>query len=69
MEYVCMYSGKIIKLLHCILSSHTHSYLLQEGYAAVHLAAMYSREETIRHLVQRKADINAVGGVGHAARR
>lgn len=24
---------------------------------------MYSREETIRHLVQKKADINAAGGV------
>ncbi|KAK8397711.1 hypothetical protein O3P69_004474 [Scylla paramamosain] len=34
----------------------------KEGFAAVHLAAMYSREETIRHLVQRKADINATGG-------
>ncbi|XP_069167057.1 serine/threonine-protein phosphatase 6 regulatory ankyrin repeat subunit B [Procambarus clarkii] len=33
-----------------------------EGYAAVHLAALYSREETIRHLVQKKADINATGG-------
>lgn len=39
------------------------SLALQEGYAAVHLAAMYSREETIRHLVQKKADINAAGGV------
>ncbi|XP_050688189.1 serine/threonine-protein phosphatase 6 regulatory ankyrin repeat subunit C-like isoform X2 [Eriocheir sinensis] len=34
----------------------------KEGFAAVHLAAMYSREETIRHLVQKKADINAAGG-------
>ncbi|XP_042235992.1 serine/threonine-protein phosphatase 6 regulatory ankyrin repeat subunit B-like, partial [Homarus americanus] len=36
----------------------------KEGYAAVHLASLYSREETIRHLVQKKADINATGGVG-----
>ncbi|KAG7161085.1 Ankyrin-3-like 5, partial [Homarus americanus] len=35
-----------------------------EGYAAVHLASLYSREETIRHLVQKKADINATGGDG-----
>lgn len=38
--------------------------LFQDGYSAVHLAAMYSREDTIRHLVHKKGDINAIGGVG-----
>ena len=35
----------------------------QDGWSAVHLAAMYSREEAIRALVHRKSDINAQGGV------
>ncbi|XP_042867211.1 serine/threonine-protein phosphatase 6 regulatory ankyrin repeat subunit A-like isoform X3 [Penaeus japonicus] len=38
------------------------NYKNKDGYSAVHLAAMYSREDTIRHLVHKKGDINAIGG-------
>ena len=34
----------------------------QEKYTALHFAAMYSREDTIQHLLQRKANPNLLGG-------
>ncbi|KAL7641412.1 UNVERIFIED_CONTAM: hypothetical protein RMT77_008552 [Armadillidium vulgare] len=34
----------------------------KEGWGAIHLAVMYAREETIRALVHKKADVNATGG-------
>ncbi|CAL4076985.1 unnamed protein product, partial [Meganyctiphanes norvegica] len=34
----------------------------KDGFTPIHLAAMYSKEDTIRHLIQKKADINATGG-------
>ncbi|XP_064110745.1 serine/threonine-protein phosphatase 6 regulatory ankyrin repeat subunit C-like isoform X2 [Macrobrachium nipponense] len=43
-----------------------------DGYAPIHLAATFGREDTVRHLVHRKADINVTGGpkdqsMGHMA--
>ena len=34
----------------------------QEKYTALHFASMYSREDTIQHLLQRKANPNLLGG-------
>ena len=36
----------------------------KEHYSTLHLASMYSREETIKLLLNKKADPTLVGGVG-----
>ena len=35
----------------------------KDGRAAIHYAAQYSREDVVRTLINRKADVNIIGGV------